>query len=344
MKYLLTLGLCLAFLSLSAQQKAPAVVYLETMGVEFEAVSRETMSYASAAAHSKGARKIEKRRQELLSRIQLAERNVRKMKPFENDATLRDSVVLYFDLTYKVLTDDFGKIVNMEEIAEQSYDAMEAYMKAKEMAGDKLDLAYEGVVKTQENFLKKNNIKVVSSSSKLSEKLKEASAVRRYYDRIYLIFFKSFKDEIYMLDALSGSDVNAKEQTKNALLQSATDGLSQLGPIAPYRGDATMKAACQKLLNFYKKEASEAMAGLVDFELKKENFEKIKKAFDAKKESSRTQADIDLYNQAVNEYNAAANKVNAQQNELNKTREELFKQWNKVSDEFLDRHTPRYAG
>ena len=38
---------------------------------------------------------------------------------------------------YNVLNDDYSKIINMEEIAEQSYDAMEAYILAQEMVDKK---------------------------------------------------------------------------------------------------------------------------------------------------------------------------------------------------------------
>ncbi len=58
--------LCFSFLIFNlatAQQKAPAVVYLETMGVEFQDVSKNIMSYTSAASHGKSAKKVEKRRQ-----------------------------------------------------------------------------------------------------------------------------------------------------------------------------------------------------------------------------------------------------------------------------------------
>lgn len=327
-----------------AQQKSPAVVYLETIGAEFNGVSSDMMSYTSAATHGKGARKVEKRRQELIARIELAERNVRKMKPFEGDASLRDSVVHYFDLTHKVITEDFDKILNMEEIAEQSYDAMEAYMLAKEKASDKLHLAYESVDRQQDAFIAKNKVKVIAGSSKLSEKLKEAGNVSNYYNKLYLLFFKSYKDEAYLLDALGKPDVNAKEQTKNALLKSASDGLSQVGPIAAYRGDASVKLACQQLLSFYQNEAQSATATLIDFDLKKENFEKVKKAFEAKRAAEQTQADIDLYNKAVKEFNEAVNKVNAVSNDLNKKRAQLLENWNKVSDQFLSKHTPRYNG
>jgi hypothetical protein len=46
--------------------------------------------------------------------------------PWKGDRSFRDTTVAYLKLLYIVFNEDYGKIVNMEEIAEQSYDAMEA--------------------------------------------------------------------------------------------------------------------------------------------------------------------------------------------------------------------------
>jgi len=44
----------------------------------------------------------------------------------------------------------------MEDVAEQSYDLMEAYLLAKERAGDKLDEAYKKVANQQKIFAEQN--------------------------------------------------------------------------------------------------------------------------------------------------------------------------------------------
>ena len=77
--------------------------------------------------------------------------------------------------------------------------------------------------------------------------------------------------------------------------------------------------ACRNMLNFYKDEAKEGSA-FTDFFLKEENFAKLKKQFDSKPGSKRTQQDIDQFNKAVNEINKASDKFNAVNNELNKQR------------------------
>lgn len=328
----------------SAYAQSEAYQYLETIGNEFQEISQNSMSYTSAASHGKSARKVEKRRTELINSIKAAETRIRRMKPFAGDASLRDSVVAYLVIDRIVMTEDYGKILNMEEIAEQSYDAMEAYLLAKEKAEEKLEAAYDRVGEQQKLFANRNNIKIVEGTSKLGKKLEKSGRVISYHNKVYLLFFKSYKNEAYLMDALNKKDISAMEQTKNTLLTSAEQDLEKLGPIPAFNGDNTLKTACQQMLAFYKMEASQKVPEMVNFMLKQENFEKMNKAIQAKRPADRSQADIDNYNNAVKEFNAAVDKVNAMHNDLNKKRSALLEQWNNASENFLDKHVPKHNG
>lgn len=327
---------------LHGQPNPEAVDYLSRIGEQFNAISKDLMSYTSATSHGKGARKVEKKRQELMSTLKQAEFNVRKLRPFKENSALRDTVVSYLYLSRVVLTEDFGKIVNLEDVAEQSYDAMEAYLLAKELAYEKLDQSFDRVKDQQDIFVKQYEIKLSENESEVSRKLEKASKVHNYYNQVYLVFFKSYKDEAYLMDAMSKGDVNAMEQTKNALASSSTEGLKKLTQIGVYNYDATLKNACSQLLTFLQQEANSKMPGQIDFYLKKDNFEKLKKAIDSKRQNERTQADIDQYNKSLKEYNDAVTRFNTVNNELNKKRSTLIDQWNKSSDDFLAKHVPRY--
>ncbi len=334
--------LILTSYTIRAQESNDAGAYLDHIGNQYTEVSKDIMSYTSAASHGKGARKVEKKRQELIASMKQAESTVRKMRAFQGDHQLRDSAASFFRLSRLVLLEDYGKIVDMEEIAEQSYDAMEAYMLAKERANDKLDHSYEMVREQHSLFAKKNNIRIIENESKLSQKLETSGKVYNYYNKVYLLFFKSYKDEAYLMDALSKGDVNAIEQTRSALSSSSSAGMGKLNEIGLFNYEATLKNACQQFLAFYQKEATDKATEQVDFFLKKEAFEKMKKAFDAKRQGDRKQADIDLYNKSLNEFNQSVNKFNSINNDLNKKRGDLVNLWNKTSDSFLSKYVPRY--
>jgi hypothetical protein len=342
--FFLALVLVAGSLSFGYAQTYEAITYLETIVDEFYEISHSSMSYTSAASHGKSARKVDKRRTDLINTIKTAETKIRKMKPFAGDASLRDSVVAYLVLDRIVMTEDYGKILNMEEIAEQSYDDMEAYLLAKERAGDKLEAAYDRVSEQQKLFAINNNIKIVEGTSKLSKKLEKSGKVLNYYNKIYLLFFKSFKNEIYLMEAVGRKDISAMEQSKNSLLASAEQDLAKIGPMTAYNGDNTIKTACQQLLGFYKMEASQKVSEMINFQLKQENFEKMDAALKAKRPADRTSQDVDNFNKAVKEFNDAVGKINALNNDLNKKRDALLNQWNNATENFLDRHVPKHNG
>jgi len=326
--------------TICAQKFTNPASYMEYISLEHETISRNMWDYIKTSAHSKRMSKIEKKRKELISTTAIAKRKIERMPDYEGYSDFRDSVVSYLDLSYSMLTEDYAKIVDLEEIAEQSYDLMEAYLLAKEKANEKMDKASLMVNNEQKKFAEKYDINLIESEDKISKNLKKAGEVISYYNQFYLIFFKSYKQEAYLLDALSRSDVNGIEQNRNTLLKDSDEGLKKIVELKSYVGDISLKRSCQQVLNFYKKEASEKTPILTDFYLKKEKFEKISVAFEAKKQSDRTKDEVDKYNNAISDYNNAINSYNKINDELNNMRNDLLEDWNKTVNNFMDKHVP----
>jgi len=115
--------------------------YMSYMSDKLALVNQTYMNYLSAASHGKSVRKVEKLREKAVNAIFTARMEIQGMPPLKKDKTLKDATVNYLKTCYNVFNEDYSKIVNMEEIAEQSYDAMEAYLLAQEKAGEKLDSA-----------------------------------------------------------------------------------------------------------------------------------------------------------------------------------------------------------
>jgi hypothetical protein len=249
--------------------------------------------------------------------------------------------VEYFRIANLVLKEDYAKIVDMEAVSEESYDAMEAYMLARERANDKLVQASGMIEREQKAFAGSNNITLIASEDALDKKMAVAGEVYDTYNEIYLIFFKSFKQEIYLNDAIARQDINGIEQNRNALISSSKEGLKKLDAVKPYKNDKSMVEATRKLLNFYIEEGTNDVPKMADYFMKTENFNKVKKAFDEIPEKKRTQANVDEYNKAVNEMNAGVNTYNATNQNLNKKRSALIDGWNGAADKFTDTHVPK---
>jgi hypothetical protein len=278
---------------------------------------------------------------ELIKTSNAALSKAKAAKGFEGSTEFKDSVVEYLRIVNIVLKEDYAKIVDMEEIAENSYDAMEAYMTARDQASDKLADASVMINRVQRRFAEAHDVKIIESSSELDKKMEVAGDVYEHYNKVYLIFFKSFKQEVYLLDAIARKDLSAIEQNREALIATAKEGLEKLKEVELYNADRTVVDATKKLLEFYITEGEKDIKVVSDFMLTSENFNKTKEAFDKKPEKSRTKADVDAYNKAVNDMNAGVNQYNATNNKLNADRSKLIEGWNKTAQAFTDKHVPK---
>jgi len=339
--YLLTLLLILfAAPLLQAQNLDNAGEYMNAIGNQRESISKKFMSYVSAAAHGKRARKVENLRSKLLNEVQEAKMNISALPSFKGDGSYRDTTVNFLKLYYNILNEDYSKIINLEDIAEQSYDDMEAYMMAQDMVDKKLEEGNEKLRLATEKFAAANNIKLVDSKSELSKMTDEVHAINKYYHEVYLLFFKPYKQEEYMLEAMGKGNITGIEQNKSSLLRYAQDGLAKLATMKSFEGDNAVVFACKAMLNFYAREVNLHMNAITDYFLAKERFAGIEKEF--KKKNKPSKEEVDAYNKAVNDINNASHAYNETNNDLNHERSELLSTWNKSVNDFFDEHTPHY--
>ena len=172
---------------------------------------------------------------------------------------------------------------------------------------------------------------LVEGKDKVGNNLEKANKAFAYYNKVYLLFFKCHKQDMYLSDALN----------KNALLKFSNEGMKQLDTLKSFSNDNTLKTSCHQLLDFYKNEASVKIPVLINFFLKKEAFDKIKAAFDAKAQHERTKEDVEQYNKTLNDYNKSIAEFNNTNKELSKKNELLINTWNQNVQNFLDKHVPK---
>ncbi|MDG1334313.1 MAG: hypothetical protein P8P74_18410 [Crocinitomicaceae bacterium] len=342
MKHLLSLAALFLALNLTAQSSSNPGEYMDYFSSEYLQIQEDMWDYTRSVSHGKSARKVEKRRSELIQTTSSAKNKAKRAKGFKEDVRYRDSVVMYFELIEIVLKEDYAKIVDMEAIAEQSYDAMEAYMMARDLASDKMKEAGEMINREHRKFAEDNGITIIEGEdTKLDQKMEIANQVYDHYNEIYLIFFKSYKQELYLMEAIDRNDINAIEQNRDALLSTVEEGMGKLKEVKLYQGDKSMIEATRNLLKFYQKEAGEGIDVILEFFEANESFAKIKEAFEAKKEKNRTQEDVDTFNAAVEKVNKAVNDYNSGNETANKERGEKIDNWNKAAEKFTSKHVPR---
>jgi hypothetical protein len=343
---LLRASFILAFLIITfcgnAQSLDNPVDYMTAITSAQEDMNKKYMAYLSASAHGKRLKKVEKLRQQALESISESQSKVTGLPAFKGDQSLRQSTIKHIQFCYKIFNDDYANIVNMEEIAEQSFDEMQAYLLLKEKTKEKLKDANNTYEKAYNSFAAKNNVTLIDSKSELSEKMEKAGLLNQYHDKVFLLFFKCNWQDNKLVEALNNKKVTDIEQGRNALLQYANEGLTALTAIKPFDGDASLLAACKQALLFYKKTAETEVPKLTDFYLKEENFNKMKKALEAKSESDRTKQDVDAYNKGVKEINTAVNMYNQTNGSLNTSRTNMINTWNDTEKSFIDTHMPYF--
>lgn len=338
----IALFLHLAFQSF-AQKFEQAGEYLSYINTYHKPIQQDFMTYASAVARGKSARKVEKKRNEIIVSVSSAIKKLQVLPPFKGDKTYRDSTLKFLNLTYKILKEDYSKIIDMEAVAEQSYDAMEAYYLAQDLAGEKSEKAAAMTDTAFYIFANKHGVSInKTKSSELDEKVKKASAAMAYQRKIYLIFFKPYKQEAYMLDALAKKDLSGAEQNKNSLLSLAETAMKNLDTCKTFKNDRSLINVTKEFQTFFIDECKTKVSLSTDFILKEENFAKTKKVFEAISADSRTQADIDAFNKAVADYNKSVNISNVSNTNQTNKRNALLDKWNTTSQNFLDTHVPRY--
>ena len=261
------------------------------------------------------------------------------MDKYEGSSTYRDAVVKFLDINETVMNEDFGKLMDLEEVSEQSYDAMEAYFLAKDIANQKLQDAGDELNVAEKAFAEKNGITLTESESDLGKKIKAAGEVFSYHREIYLIFFKAYKQEAYLIAAMGSKDVASIEQNRDALIKASKEGLEKLEKQEAFKGNKSLIYECQKVLKFYIDEAENDTKLLTDFVVENDKVAKANAALSKKKE--RTQKDVDEFNKMVEAVNKKSTSLNQQMEKSNNKRSQLLDGWNNSTLQFTSKYVPK---
>jgi hypothetical protein len=322
------------------EEESDVLACLDELSKKAQEITFASWEFVKTSSHSKNPQAVERTRKQMIKTVKKALEDAKRMTVCTEDKSLYNSYIEMLNSLYHILNQDYAKLVDMEAVAEESYDAMEAYILAKKRALEKLNKESDIFLKKLQEYAKKNNINLIMQETEISKKLKKSAQVIEYYDKIYLIFFKSFKQEAYLINSVNKENINEIEQNRAALLKYTNEGLRKLKSIKSFDNDSSLRNSCEKALLFYKTEAAEKAPVYADYYLKLESFLKVKKAFELKKQSDLTQQDVDNYNKKVNEVNKARDDFNRINNELNRERQKMLDAWHKTIEAFIDKHIP----
>lgn len=342
MKYrILAVIIFIVSFNTEAQEFKSPLDYLNYIGKEQETISKSMWKYTSAVAHSKSARRIDNNRKLLVKSIQTASKKIAALQNgYQGDTEFRDQIIDFLAISEKNINEEYDKIIDMQEVAEQSYDAMEAYIMMRDLVNKKIQDENEKANVAQKNFCAKYNIKLTEDTSELSKKIKISNEVFEYHTQLYLIFFKANVTDLYLSEAIKKNDIGAIQQNAATLIQYADEGLEKLKNIKPFGTDNSMVTATKKALEFYKKEGQQFAPKVVEFLMFNEKFENAKKSLESKSDKDRTKEEIDNYNGMVKQINKEIENYNKINNANYQENNAVINGWNTAGDTFISAHVP----
>ena len=340
LKIAFSVFLLIQMTALHAQSHQTALEYLNFVSDNQLKITKSMWSYTKAMAHSKSDRTIDRRRSTLIKTVDKAILKISKAKGFGGNG-FKTKVLDHLKLNRSLLKNEYAKIIDMKAVSEQSYDYMEAYFLAQELADKKMEESQMEYEIDYYAFAAKNNIEIIESESDLSKKMKISNEVFKHYKEMYLIFFKVNINEIHLMDAIKTNDVNAIQQNSNALNQLAKEGLEILKSVELYKNDASLIKITQKMFEFYMEESENEITEITDFIILNEDFESIKNTFDKTPQRKRTKKQVDAFNSKVKEVNKSVKNYNATNNKLNGKRSKLINGLNDANSRFLAKHIPK---
>ena len=287
MKKIITLSICLCIIGFTAnaQNSKSALNYLNFVSKEQKKITKSMWNYTKAIAHSKSDRNIRNKRKVLLKTVDKAILKIKKSKGFKGDK-FKNEVIAHLTLNKNILNNDYGKVIDMKEVAEQSYDLMEAYFLARKLADKKLEESQTTYEKNYYTFATENNIKIIENETDLSKKMKIANTVFDYYDEMYLLFFKVQVQESNLWGAIKANDINTIQQNTNSLNTLAKEGLEKLTTIKPYKKDNSLLKITEKIFQNYIDVSENKIAKITDFLILNEDFNKLKKVVELNHQNS----------------------------------------------------------
>ena len=238
---------------LNAQPADNAATNLEKINAQMDLLNNKYLIYMSEVSHGSKVKKAEKKHQAYLDHINNFRYSLAKIPYHKGDKSLHEGTKKYLKLVESIQREDYTKIVNMEEIAEQSYDAMEAYLLFKKKIDEKMDEAEKEYDATVETYCKTNNINLVEGpKTEQGQKMNKIGEVNDYYENVYLIFFKASIHDDQLVEAMDKANLTAVEQIKGSLLKYSLEGLGRLDTLKSFRGgDASLKGSCRRALEFF---------------------------------------------------------------------------------------------
>tara|TARA_R100000935_G_scaffold8302_7_gene17443 strand:+ start:74558 stop:75589 length:1032 start_codon:yes stop_codon:yes gene_type:complete len=340
LNYLLFLLVILFSSTAQSQSFDTPLAYLQFISEEQETITKSMWNYTKAVAHSRNEKNVERKRSSVIQSIERVKKKVSNATAFENDP-YKQNVLENLELNENIMKMDYAKIIDMKAVSQQSYDSMESYILAQQMADKKMAEAQQEYEDQFIDYAKRHNIEITENETELGKKMQISNKVFKYYNAMYLPFFKANITESYIFEALDANDISSLQQHAISLGAIVNEERELIKNIPLYKDDTSLLDATNAAFDFYQMEAEVKIPELIDFLLLQEEVQNISQIIEKTPKRKRTKEQIDGYNEKVNELNKKVAEFNRMNTQLNKERTKVLNGLNNANDQFLARHIPK---
>lgn len=259
---------------------------------------KKNLRYISKAAHSENDRKIEARRLDVVEQNKLAVDKLKSMPAFKGNTDLRNKALTAFQTMYAVYSADYKQVNALATSRTQSYEAMQRYYDAQEVAEQKLAVVGDSMEVAQKRFAQQFGMTISKDreSSKLTVYTKAVNEVNHYQRQVFLPFFRLQKATAKLDEALRAQNADAFEAARELVAAEAAKTSAELGALPAFRGkDAAYRNAARDVANMYVLLCGNQFVQVTEL---------------LRKKDSLTKVEADTYNKHMNTFNVQNQKYN----------------------------------
>jgi hypothetical protein len=243
--------LCTAF-NIFAQQKHPAVIYMEQFGKEFDYLQELQIDYLSNLVHGTEG-KAEQKRAEAKAGVEKALERIAGISEFENDKGLKEAALNAFEAMKEMAEVDYNTLIEKKAGCTNCFEAMEAEYEISNKEAEKVNKALEKWNKKIDDFAKEHEITLIEKENEFDKIIAKVNRINDYLKQIDLCVAEANFANEAVFKAFSAQDIKAAKKEVNQFKKAVSSAQKRLKSIERIPEDAVTGVKAKLLLDYYEK-------------------------------------------------------------------------------------------
>lgn len=321
-----------------AQTAEEALHHLEDITSSLDEFRVNTWNVLKSMAHNNSTAELEWQIQSLADKVEVERKRVSAAEGFYGDLSAKVAMTVFLRNSHSILTDDFKAIRRLEAKSGESFEKMESYLVAQNLANERLSEAGERFDDEIKRFAERYKLEVTDHKSALSESIEKASQALGYYNQVFLSYFKVYHQKLAVYEALKSEDLEIIAEEIELFEYYAQEGSQRLLILGGFMEDESLSVAAVNILRQFRHEAETVFPAAQRAIERKQIFNLAQEVFDKIPEKEVSDNDIDHLNSLIDPLNKAIEMQNQEFSRSESKRQQLFDAWNKEIAAFFNKY------